>query len=126
MIKVENGRLNLSILLQDGIQVKAVMVVKARFDSDSSITNEVEFREAIHRAVTTWCKQTESGQRTYVNVGDFFNVSDLAQLNDEDMEYIRCRIPGCIGLQVEGPDIADDWVFDTSLCDEMEDEDEDD
>lgn len=96
------------------------------FPSVSALVNAVVNEKVINdtkamvaelkAGVTKWAKETETGKTAYEYAGSSMNIGDLA---NEDMEPILANCPNIFKIDFEQLDAADDWMYDTSLCEEI-------
>lgn len=109
---------HLFTLIREG-RFGACAVVIATTTLKSGIDDEQKLRDGLRKAVSQWAKETPEGMDAYAAAGDDMNIGDLA---NRDMNGVLKFFPGCLYFEIQIPDMALDWVFDTQLCDEIEDE----
>lgn len=115
--ELDQRTITLSYLLyrQDGVSVKCATVITAIVKS--SITNEEDLLAALRSAVGKWVRKTKTGRLLYECASDDMNIGDLSGV---DIEEVLQFSPGIESLEISSLDIPDNWVYDTSLCEHIE------
>lgn len=93
-------------------------LVKAVVNGEK-IHNDGELVEALKAGVTKWAQETTDGKDAYQYAGDDMNIGDVA---GADLESILARCPDIYELSFESLDDAQNWVYDTPLCEYIETE----
>jgi hypothetical protein len=108
---------------QDGFAVSNFMLVSATVDSNRIKTN-ADLVAAFKAGVTEWAKNTEEGKAAYEYAGSDMNIGDLAGHNIEPIIALYCA--GIKSMRIQQIDDASHWMYDTSLCEEIDTEDDED
>lgn len=106
---------NLLVYRQEKITPECHTLVKA--ETTEAIQTEKELLEAIRHAVKKWVLATHEGRAAYEYAGDDMNLGDVGDYADE----IRKHAPNILSLSFESITPAEEWIYDTSLCDEIDD-----
>lgn len=110
-------KLSFLVYRQEGITPSCFTIIHANVDC-TRIKNSEDLLQSLRHAVTEWAKKTENGQRAYAYAGDDMNIGDLASY---DLQEIIKYSPDIVELSIEQTDVAD-WMYDTSICDFIEEE----
>ena len=101
---------------QENIRPDPIVLVTA--ETVDQIDTERKLIAALKLGVEKWAQQTPEGQRMYEYAEDDMNIGDI----EGDIDEILPLCEGILSLSFESLDIAKEWVYDTSLCDEIEDD----
>ena len=91
-----------------------MMLVNAT--TDLTISTDEEVADAIKDAVTSWARQSEEGRDAFDRAGTDLNVGDLA---GENISEIVAHSPNIYSLELNHIPVASDWLYDTSLCNDI-------
>ena len=92
------------------------MVINAT--TDDTIKDSSDLVLKLREGVTAWAKETEEGKSLYEYAGDDMNIGDIADYLDEIVPFCK----GIDSIEAESIDSATDWVFDSQLCENLEEE----
>ena len=84
---------------------------------DDSIKTSAELVAELRQAVTQWAKQSDDGRDAYAYAADDMNIGDLANYDLDDIVVYSSKIEK---ITLQQFDAAKDWVYDTSLCEEID------
>ena len=111
-------KFNLLVYRQEEITPTCHTLVTAETDESGAITTEEELIEEIKRAVKRWVLADPThGRATYDYAAGDMNLGDVLEYADE----IQQHATGIISLSFESLTPAEEWTYDTVLCDEIED-----
>ena len=108
-------KFSLLVYRQDKITPTCHTLVTA--ETTDAITTEKELIAAIKLAVKRWVLSTYEGRGVYACAGDDMNLGDIGDYADEICRHAT----DIISLSFEGITAAEEWTYDTSLCDEIDD-----
>jgi hypothetical protein len=92
------------------------VLVTAETSDDIQTTEQLQ--DAVIKAVETWLAATKDASGLYSYAGDDMNVGDLAGHEKEICTHSDGKILDLMFEQLD--DARHDWVYDTSLCGEIE------
>jgi len=99
---------------QENMRPDPILVIA---ETDDNIQNDKQLVIALQEGITQWAEATDDGKRLYKYAGDDMNIGDLSDVRIESF------LPFCKGihsLSFESLSIAQNWEYDTSLCNEIE------
>jgi len=111
------------IVPRDSSEEATFAVVNVTYKEKNEHLGGFEMMTAIKSAVTSWMKETEAGKAALEESSCDFNIGDLANVGDENLNLIASKIDGVekIEIEVESMDATSDWWnFDTLLFDKDE------
>jgi hypothetical protein len=103
-------------LRQEAFKVGPVMVVTAVVNP-KAITTDEELVHELRAGVTKWARTTKEGRAAYDYSADDMNIGDLSSV---DLKPILANCPNIISLDWEQVNQAENWEYDTPLCDDIE------
>lgn len=81
------------------------------------IRNDGDLVTALRKGVTNWAQRTENGKEAYEYAGNDMNIGDLGNY---DLGEVLRFCPDIYELEFRSLDEAQNWDYDTRLCDEIE------
>jgi len=105
----------------DGIGAPSNHAVIKYVATDDQIQGERDVLDRFRQAVTRWVIDTEEGQDALKYAyPDGLNIGDVVTHGD-DLETLQIFLEAAglqiLDIQVNEPFVAEDWVYDTNLCD---------
>lgn len=108
--------LNFVVYRQEKIEPGPIVLIRSYVDE--SIKNSDDLRKELCICVEQWAINTEQGRNCYDYAGDDMNIGDIAAMGD--MDSIISYSDKIQKFHVEYLNRADDWVFDSPLCSQIE------
>jgi hypothetical protein len=83
------------------------------------IANDEDLLEAIKNAVTEWARKTKEGREAFEYSGTDMNIGDLGGYEKDFIKFNQ----NIITLSFEQVDLSKEWHYDTSLVNDIEEDD---
>ena len=104
-------------LLRQGGNLFPSSLVLVKANTSLTVDNDEELMLSLRDAVTAWARKTEEGRALY-DSGDV----NAGHLIGENLDQIISHSPSINSLSLEILEVDSEWVFDTDLCDGIEED----